>query len=225
MKKILMILAILAVALGFMLWKKATPEQTPLGTADGDPERPEAQSINLMLKAENRVSEAQTQEGFYGTNLSINESPAGDPAAMERRRAADLLYLESVVALDVRDGVNQEVREKERQMRQMSEIFWKGMPLRQITERLGGPSVIQTNITYSMVTTEDYAHGIRHQQYVQSIDFYYSPREGLKFIGRNGTGNQDLFLRLDTNVQLVSWKWQRPRAFLNGESGMWYKPR
>lgn len=225
MKKILMILVILSVALGLMLWRKAKPEQKPLSAVDAAPERPKVQSTNLVLNAETNVSQAPTEAASDGPSPITWQPPAGDRVFMEQRRAADLLYLESIVALDVRDGINQEVREKERQMRQVSETFRKGMPLRLITERLGGPYAIQTNIMYNLITTANYERGVRHKEYIQNVDFYYSPREGLRFDGHNGAGNQNLLLRLDTNYQLVAWQWHRPTVFMSSESGMWYKPR
>jgi hypothetical protein len=225
MKKILIFLPIIGVALVFMLWKKATTEQEQLSVADATNERSEVQSTNTIANAATNDSKAAPQTGFYGTNLAIVEPRSGDPSAMKRREAADLLYLEAVVALDVRDGIDQEVREKEMQMRKVADTFQVGMPIRLITEQLGGPSVIQTNIAYYPITTEEYARGVRQQQYVQSIDFYYSPREELKLDGRNGAGFQNLLLRLDPDYQLVSWQWHRPTVFINGQSGMWYKPR
>ena len=99
------------------------------------------------------------------------------------------------------------------------------MSLRQVTEVLGGPSAIQTNVLYNMVSTDDYERGVRHQQRIEGFDFYYSPDEGLKFDGHNGAGYQNLLLRLDSNYQLLAWQWHRPIGFMHDRSSVWYKPK
>jgi hypothetical protein len=216
MKKITFVICLFALAVTLISFfsNRRVDDGRLHGSISSVPKEPvvDARASSAHVQISNQTQAQLLPDKPMGaTKQETGEQTRAMPlSAAELAAVHEARSVEEVIAMDVADGINAEVREKEALLRKRAENLLAGLSPHQAIEFMGLPDTAKKWVVegdqakpVDLLSSDEYWH-------VASGYFGYWPRVGVPFNGKNGQGYHVLYLWFDANGQLASWQWKRP---------------
>ena len=121
-----------------------------------------------------------------------------------------LTNTDEVMAKDMADGINGDVRFKESVLRQAAAQLQPAMAPTQVIAVLGRPDTAKRLVFHGTEHQWDGTPIPAESEEARNVCFGYWPRVGVPFDGRNGQGYQVLYVRFDAAGLVAKWEWTPP---------------
>lgn len=229
-RAILILLALLCLSL---IWRHATrhrearsgvgpphPVTAITQPIPGPAPLPEAPAISNPRPPVSRA--APVSQANHADTVEVEMMQAGIRSPrVERAAHAEALRQHeeerrSIMARDFLDGINQQVRDREEELRRRTESLRAGLPATGVRELLGSPQTVRASYQTNHYVGQRNISLDEQFTVGQETYYTYSPREGLPFDGRNGQGYDVLCLKFDPKGNLLIWQWERPHVLIGG---------